>query len=102
VETSVPYFTQTPRALKQLAARVMKQSGVTEKGAQTDSRLVRIKHFVKQFINTDSDAQKIDDCKAQLATVMGEFQVRTIEDLVITSNGAGAVHNYDVHGDHTE
>jgi hypothetical protein len=85
-----------------LAAKVIEQSGVMEKGAPMDTRFVRIKHFINQFINTASDEQNIKDCKAQLAGVMGEFQARIIEDSVVTSNGAGIVHSYHVHGDHTE
>jgi hypothetical protein len=102
IERTVRHLNHPSRALKKLAARVMEQSGVTEEGAPTDSRLVRIKRFINQFINTDSDAQNVNDCKAQLAAVMGEFQARIREDSVATSNGTGTVHNYHVHGDHTE
>lgn len=80
----------------------MEQSGVTEMGAPMDSRFVRIKQFITQFINTDSDAQKINDCKAKLADAMNEFQACIIDDSVETSNSAGTVHDYHVHGDHAE
>jgi hypothetical protein len=80
----------------------MEQSGMLEKGAPTDTRFVRIKHFINQFINANSEAQNITDCTAKLAAVMDEFQVRIIEGSIVTSNGAGVVHNYYVHSNHTK
>jgi hypothetical protein len=78
----------------------MKQSGVAETGSPVDPLFIRIKTFISQFCNSDSDTENINNHKTKLAVAMSEFQARTHENLIVISNHSATGHHYNVHGDH--
>ena len=64
------------RALEQLAARIMEQSGVVQKESPEEGALNRIKKFANRFLNANSDVDDIVEYGRELNTILNDVQVR--------------------------
>jgi len=74
------------RALEQLAARIMEQSGVVQKESPEEGVLNRIKKFANQFLNANSDGDDIVEYGRELNTILNDVQVRIIRGSLSRAN----------------